>query len=86
MLDKAVAQLLNTQINKELYSAYLYLDFANYYEEQGLAGFAHWYDCLLYTSIMPKKPNANWAIQGATIPTSAHCQGSLKTHSSVTVS
>ena len=44
MLDKAVAQLLNTQINKELYTAYLYLDFANYYEEQGLAGFAHWYE------------------------------------------
>ena len=44
MLDKAVAQLLNTQINKELYSAYLYLGFANYYEEQGLAGFAHWYE------------------------------------------
>lgn len=44
MLDKAVAQLLNTQINKEFYSAYLYLDFANYYEEQGLAGFAHWYE------------------------------------------
>jgi len=28
MLDKKVAQLLNEQINKELYSAYLYLDFA----------------------------------------------------------
>lgn len=43
MFDKKVAELLNTQINKELYSAYLYLDFANYYTEQGLDGFANWY-------------------------------------------
>jgi len=27
-----------------LYSAYLYLDFANYFEEEGLDGFAHWYE------------------------------------------
>ncbi len=43
MLDTKVAQLLNTQINKEFYSAYLYLDFANYYTQQGLDGFANWY-------------------------------------------
>ena len=29
-MDKKVAELINDQINKELYSAYLYLDFANY--------------------------------------------------------
>lgn len=28
MLDKKVSELLNDQINKELYSAYLYLDFS----------------------------------------------------------
>lgn len=44
MLDTKVAELLNTQINKEFYSAYLYLDFAVYYEEQGLKGFANWYN------------------------------------------
>ena len=43
MLDKKVAELLNTQINKEFYSAYLYLDFSVYYEEIGLDGFANWY-------------------------------------------
>ncbi|HAH63844.1 MAG TPA: ferritin [Treponema sp.] len=43
MLDKNVAQLLNTQVNKEFYSAYLYLDFSNYYYEQGLEGFGNWY-------------------------------------------
>lgn len=43
MLDKKVSALLNEQINKELYSAYLYLDFSVFYQEQGLDGFANWY-------------------------------------------
>ena len=43
MLNEKVANLLNDQINKELYSAYLYLDFAVYYDEEGLDGFANWY-------------------------------------------
>ncbi len=43
MLNEKVAELLNTQVNKEFYSAYLYLDFANFYEDQGLKGFANWY-------------------------------------------
>ncbi len=43
MLDKKVSELLNDQINKELYSGYLYLDFSVYYQEQGLDGFANWY-------------------------------------------
>ena len=44
MLNKKIADMLNEQINKELYSAYLYLDFANYYADEGLNGFAHWYE------------------------------------------
>ena len=43
MLDAKVKELINTQINQEFYSAYLYLDFSNYYHDQGLDGFAHWY-------------------------------------------
>lgn len=43
MLDKKVVELLNQQVNKEFYSAYLYLDFSNYYYEQGLDGFGNWY-------------------------------------------
>ena len=44
MLSEKVAGLINDQVNKELYSAYLYLDFADYYAEDGLDGFAHWYE------------------------------------------
>ena len=43
MLNKKVSELINDQINKELYSAYLYLDFSIFYEEKGLSGFANWY-------------------------------------------
>ena len=43
MLNKKVADLLNEQINKELYSAYLYLDMNNYFQSRGLNGFANWY-------------------------------------------
>ena len=43
-MDGKVYELLNDQINKELYSAYLYLSFADYYEEEGLEGFANWYE------------------------------------------
>lgn len=42
-MDAKVYELLNDQINKELYSAYLYVSFADYYEEEGLSGFANWY-------------------------------------------
>lgn len=42
-MDKKVSALINDQINKELYSAYLYLDFANYYGFVGLDGFENWY-------------------------------------------
>lgn len=43
-MDKKVAELLNDQINKELYSAYLYLDMANFYSDKGLDGFSNWYE------------------------------------------
>ena len=43
MLDAKVVQLLNQQINKELYSAYLYLDFSNYFYDKELNGFGNWY-------------------------------------------
>ena len=43
MLDTRVVELLNQQVNKEFYSAYLYLDFSNYYYDLGLDGFGNWY-------------------------------------------
>ena len=42
-MNAKVRELLNQQINKEFYSAYLYLQFSNYFEDVGLDGFANWY-------------------------------------------
>ena len=44
MLIEKVAKLLNEQVNKEFYSAYLYLSFSNFYKDLGLDGFANWYN------------------------------------------
>ena len=43
MLNQEIVKLLNEQVNKEFYSAYLYLDFAGYYADQNLNGFENWY-------------------------------------------
>ena len=43
MLNKKVAELMVNQVNKELYSSYLYLAISNYYAEGGLNGFASWF-------------------------------------------
>ena len=42
-MNEKIAALLNEQINKEFYSAYLYLDMANYYDQLDLDGYANYY-------------------------------------------
>jgi ferritin len=42
MLKKTIQDAINEQINKELYSAYLYLAMAAYFDANNLPGFAHW--------------------------------------------
>lgn len=42
MLNKKMEKAYNDQINAELYSAYLYLSMASYFEDQGFGGFGHW--------------------------------------------
>lgn len=42
MISKTMQDAMNDQINKELYSSYLYLSMAAYFEDKNLPGFAHW--------------------------------------------
>lgn len=42
MISKAIQNAINEQINKELYSSYLYLSMAAFFENQNLPGFARW--------------------------------------------
>lgn len=43
MLDTRIAELLNKQVNREFYSAYFYLDIANFYIDKSLNGFGNWF-------------------------------------------
>jgi ferritin len=42
MFSKPVLDAMNDQINKELFSSYLYLSMAAYFEDKNLPGFGHW--------------------------------------------
>lgn len=43
MLDEKIVSLINTQINNEFYSAYLYLEIHAFYADKDLNGFANWF-------------------------------------------
>jgi ferritin len=43
MISEKLENLLNEQIQKEFYSAYLYLSFEAYFTFRNLNGFAHWF-------------------------------------------
>ncbi|ASJ12687.1 ferritin [Thermococcus thioreducens] len=42
MLSERMLKALNEQLNRELYSAYLYFSMAAYFEDMNLEGFANW--------------------------------------------
>ncbi len=42
MINKTMQDAINEQINKELYSSYLYLSMSSYFDDKNLPGFAHW--------------------------------------------
>ena len=42
MISDKIRDILNEQINKEFYSAYLYLSMSAYFSEIGLYGFSNW--------------------------------------------
>ncbi len=42
MLSKEMEKALNEQIQKELYSSYLYLSMSLYFDSENLGGFANW--------------------------------------------
>lgn len=45
MISKKMTDAVNNQINAELYSSYLYLAMAAYFEDLGLPGFTNWMKC-----------------------------------------
>ncbi len=43
MINKKISDAINGQINKEMYSAYLYMSMSAYCSNVGLKGFANWF-------------------------------------------
>ena len=43
MISEKIENLLNDQLNKELFAGYLYLSIEAYFESINLPGFAHWF-------------------------------------------
>lgn len=50
-LSTELEQALNTQIRHELEASYLYLDMANYFEQQSLFGFSHWFSVQFFEEV-----------------------------------
>lgn len=43
MIDKKINDVFNQQINEEIFSSYLYLSMAAYFDSLSLSGFSHWF-------------------------------------------
>ena len=43
-MEKRLQELLEDQVNKELWSAYLYLDIAEFYRAKGFDGLHSWFE------------------------------------------
>lgn len=70
-LDQNVATHLVNQINKELYSSYLYLTFADYFEGRGLKGYANWYMIQVQEEVSHAKILRRYLLDNDVVPTLA---------------
>jgi len=43
MINKKINNIFNRQINEEIFSSYLYLSMAAYFDSLSLTGFSHWF-------------------------------------------
>ena len=63
MLSKKMVASFNEQINKEIYSAYLYLSMAAYVSSLGLNGFANWFTVQVQEEMIHAKKFYDYLIQ-----------------------
>jgi len=52
MISDKIQKAFNEQINRELYSAYLYLSMAAYFQSINLQGFANWMKCQVQEELL----------------------------------
>lgn len=63
MISKKMTDSINEQINKEIYSGYLYLSMAGYSASMGLNGFANWFKVQLQEEIAHAQKFYDYVIQ-----------------------
>ncbi|MBU0650512.1 ferritin [bacterium] len=63
MPSEKMIQKLNYQINREIYSAYLYLSMASYATSIGLNGFANWFNVQVKEELFHAKKMYNYVNQ-----------------------
>ncbi len=63
MLNKKLTDRLNKQVNREIYSAYLYLGMASYAASIGLNGFANWFNVQVKEEMIHADKIYNYVIQ-----------------------
>ncbi len=63
MLSKKIIKSINGQINKELYSAYLYLGMASYSASIGLNGFSNWFSVQVKEELTHAEKMYNYVAQ-----------------------
>lgn len=63
MLNKKMEVALNTQLNYEFYSSYLYLSMSAYFENKNLSGFANWMNIQSQEEYMHAQKFYNYILQ-----------------------
>ncbi|MDA3823627.1 MAG: ferritin [Bacteroidales bacterium] len=63
MINKKMEEAINSQINAELYSAYLYLSMSAYFQEKNLPGFASWMESQAAEEMFHAKKFYNYVIE-----------------------
>lgn len=65
MVSKKMIESINQQINREIYSAYLYLSMGAYAASLGLSGFANWFSVQVKEELTHAEKFYNYVIQQA---------------------
>ncbi|WP_423364478.1 ferritin [Mycoplasma sp. P36-A1] len=79
-MKKEMYDLLNNQVNFEIYSAHIYLDMAGYVKSEGFNGFGNWYDIQYQEELTHAKKFMNYILDSGFRPTITNWEESPSTN------
>ena len=65
MLSEKMTKAINSQINREIYSAYLYLGMSSYAASKGLGGIANWFGVQVQVELSHAKKMYDYVVQAS---------------------